>query len=268
MDGTTDEVKKSIVSIFNLNNWIIAVIIIFTFFLITKIIKSVLSTLAERYPERRIFLKNIIPVINIVLNIVTLLFLMFKILGFNMESFIAFGISAGVAIGFAIQDILSNSFAGLIILFTRPFNIGDKIEVSGHYGEVIDISILKIRIVTLDDSIVTIPSKNFLSSTVSNANGGELNCQVVTDIRFPSGTDISGLKETAYNAVYTSPYSYLKKPVVVLFADEYNYNHIMIMRIKSYVFDHRYEKRYSSDLYERVMLSFSNKSIAKTNENV
>lgn len=237
----------------NVNKIIIILIMLFTIYIVNKFIKKILTLFSEMYPEKRIFLKNMIPLVNILLNTLIIFFILFGVLGLKIERFIAFGISAGVAIGFAVQDILSNAFAGFVILFTRPFNVGDKVDVSGYYGEVIDITLLKIRIVTLDDSVVNIPSKNFLSSTVSNANAGELNCQIVTQLHIPANTDLKKIKEIILQAVYSSPYTYLKKPVAVIFKDEFKEMFLTKVIIRSYVFDHRFEGRYSSDIYERIM---------------
>ncbi|MCB0314052.1 MAG: mechanosensitive ion channel, partial [Calditrichaeota bacterium] len=52
------------------------------------------------------------------------------------------------AIGFAAQDILKNIFGGLMLLLDRPFQVGDKIEAGGHYGEVVQIGLRTVRIVT------------------------------------------------------------------------------------------------------------------------
>ncbi|MBN1798380.1 MAG: mechanosensitive ion channel [Spirochaetales bacterium] len=135
---------------------------------------------------------------------------------------------------------------------TRPFTIGDKIKVKDYYGEVVDINLLKVRIRTPDDSLVTVPCKTILEDTVSDANSGELNCQVVTEMYLPGNSDLLEIKRIAYEAVYSSPYSYLQKPVVILFQDVYTETALLKMKIKAYVADHRYEFVFSSDICERI----------------
>ena len=94
-----------------------------------------------------------------------------------------------MAIGFASQDILKNVFGGVIILIERPFNVGDKIEVTGQYGEVLEVGLRSTRIVTADDSIVVIPNGELMSKSISNSNSGEPNCQVVAEIYLPIDVD-------------------------------------------------------------------------------
>lgn len=238
---------------FTSNRVIMIVLVLLSAWFLSKAIQTFFNKLAERYPARRIMIKNFIPLVNIGLNLAGLALIFFWVLKIPANAFLTLGVSAGVAIGFAVKDLLANIFGGLVIIFTRPFNIGDKIEVDSFYGEVTDISLLKVKLVTPDDSIVIIPSKLFLEKSVSNANGGELNCQVVTEFIVPGTLSIEFIKEVVYEAVLSSPYSYLKKPVTVLCKDEFHsFVSVMKIKAKSYVFDHRYEAAYSSDIYQRV----------------
>jgi small-conductance mechanosensitive channel len=220
--------------------------------LLTRLVRFILNKLAERYATRRILIKNFIPIITLGINISTLLIIMFGILGIKSENLIALGISAGVAIGFAVQDLLANVFGGLFIIFTRPFTIGDKVELAGHYGEVVDINLMKIKIVTPGDSIINIPASEIIKATVSNANSGALDCQVITIINLPANCNLQKIKKVAREAVYSTPYVFLDKPVTILFRSIYTQIPLIEMKIKAYVYDHRHEFRFSSDIYERI----------------
>lgn len=234
------------------NRIVLILLVLGVSWLLTRVTRLFLNRMAELYSSRRILIKTFIPLMNIVVNITAVLVILFGILQISTDVLLTFGVSAGVAIGFAVQDILANIFGGLVIIFTRPFNIGDKISVGEYYGEVIDVSLSKVRIVTSDDSTINIPSKMFLQQTVSNANSGELNCQVVTEMFFDPDCDTGALKKIARDAVYSSPFLHPAKPVVINFSDYVNVNRFVKMKIKAYVFDHRYEFRFSSDLTERI----------------
>ena len=107
-----------------------------------------------------------------------------------IETLIAVTASAGIAVGFASQDILKNIFGGIMILLDRPFQAGDKIQVGSLYGEVLSIGLRTVRIVTPDDSIVSIPNGEIVNQSVSNANSGAFNCQVVAEFFLPPDIDI------------------------------------------------------------------------------
>ena len=98
------------------------------------ILLAIINFFAEKSTKHRITLKGLIPVVKIVGWLIIIFIIIKVILQPPLATFIAVSASIGVAIGFAAQDILKNIFGGIIILIERPFKVGDKIEVTGHYG--------------------------------------------------------------------------------------------------------------------------------------
>jgi small-conductance mechanosensitive channel len=227
----------------------------------SRLLRLYMNKMAEKIVKKRIIIKNLIPLSNLLLYLGASLFIVFGVLRVSSDLLLTLGVSAGVAIGFATQNLLANIFSGLVIIFTRPFNIGDKIEVGNYYGEVIDISLLRIQLQTPDDSTINIPSKLFLEQSLSNSNGGALDCQVVTEMYFPGNSDMDRIRQIAWEAVLCSPYTFLKKPVNILFKDEIKYYSVIKMKVKSYVYDHRYEFTYSSDLMQRIKKKIQNEKL-------
>ena len=75
----------------------------------------------------------------------------------------------GIAVGFALQDTLSNFFAGLHIVSDKPINIGDFIELEGNIsGYVEDIGWRSTRIKTLPNTLVIVPNSKIASTTITN----------------------------------------------------------------------------------------------------
>jgi small-conductance mechanosensitive channel len=237
---------------FSSNRIISILLVLAATIILSRLTKKYLNHLAETRSSRRILIKNFIPIINIVYYSTGLLTILFGILELPGDMLITFGVSAGVAIGFAIKDLLANVFGGLVIILTRAFNIGDKIQVGEHYGEVVSVSLLKVRIVTPDDSLINVPSKLFLETSISNANTGALDCQVLTELLLPGNIDIERVRTIAHEASYSSPWLYTPKPVAILFKDVYKETSLVQLRIRAYVHDHRYEFAFSSDVYVRI----------------
>ena len=71
-----------------------------------------------------------------------------------------------LAIGFAFRDIAQNFLAGILILVTQPFKIGDQIDIDGYEGTVEDIQTRATYIRTYDGRIVVVPNADFLTDTV------------------------------------------------------------------------------------------------------
>jgi small-conductance mechanosensitive channel len=74
----------------------------------------------------------------------------------------------GIAIGFGLQDIIKNFISGILILLQQPFEIGDRIEVSGFGGTVLNISVRATELKTWDGRIVIIPNGDIYASSVVN----------------------------------------------------------------------------------------------------
>jgi small-conductance mechanosensitive channel len=228
-----------------------AVLVLVGIFFLIKGVAYVLETLAERNAERRLLYKRLVPIFRVFLWGIGLYVVLRGIFDVDAQGLFAAAAAIGVAVGFAAQDLLKNIFGGLVILFDQSFQVGDKIEVGGTYGEVTSIGLRSTRIVTPDDNLVTVPNAQVADDQVSNANAGELNCQVATDLYLPGDVDESRAREIAYQAAVSSSYVYLEKPVVVLVNDEFDEGHLVHLTVKAYVMDTRYEALLRSDVTER-----------------
>ncbi|MEN2773701.1 mechanosensitive ion channel family protein [Acetivibrio clariflavus] len=91
-----------------------------------------------------------------------------SILGVETSSFVAVLASAGLAVGLALQGSLSNIAGGVLILTTKPFAVGDYIEVSGQSGTVQAIKIFQTEIVTPDNKVIFIPNGSLANSVIVN----------------------------------------------------------------------------------------------------
>jgi small conductance mechanosensitive channel len=75
---------------------------------------------------------------------------------------------AGVVIGFALQDTLSNFAAGAMILAYQPFDVGDIIEAGGVMGTVRKMSLVSTTILTLDNQTLIVPNKKVWGDVIRN----------------------------------------------------------------------------------------------------
>jgi small conductance mechanosensitive channel len=85
-----------------------------------------------------------------------------------LQSLATIAAAATLAIGFAMQDVLSNFVAGIFIFTDKPFRIGDWIEWDGHSGIVEDISLRVTRVRTFDNELLTVPNSNLTDGVIKN----------------------------------------------------------------------------------------------------
>lgn len=213
-----------------------------------------LELFAEKSSRLRISIKGLIPIIRILLW-VTFIIITIKIIYHPPKEMLVGALaSVAIAVGFATQDLLKNIFGGIMLLFERPFKVGDKIKIGENYGEVINIGLRATQIVTPDDSVVVIPNMELMNTPLSNSNSGELNCQVVAKIMLPYNAPTNKIRKIAIEAAQVSRYIYLKKPIIVLFSNEMHFNKSFLeMKIKAYVMDIRHEFQFKSDMTEIVI---------------
>ena len=135
-------------------------------FLISLIQKVLANMLSRRKVEISIqtFLKSMV---NILLNVLLIISVV-GALGVSTTSFAALLASAGVAIGMALSGNLQNFAGGLIILFFKPYKVGDWIEAQGTSGSVTAIQIMHTIVTTADNKVVYIPNGAMSSGVITN----------------------------------------------------------------------------------------------------
>jgi small-conductance mechanosensitive channel len=245
--------------------WSILFLIIGVLFI--KIVSKLLQVFAERSTKYRITIKSYIPVVKIVSWVVMVVIIIGGIFQPPAATILAFSASVGVAIGFASQDIIKNIFGGIMILFDRPFMVGDKIEIGGYYGEVVEIGLRYTRVTTPDDNLVSIPNSDVMNSSVSNANAGEPNCQVVAEIFLPIDVDTAKARTIGVQAATVSRYIYMNKPIVVIFVNEFKDRQSLIkMKIKAYVADIRDEFKFKSEMTEIALKKLLEEKMIQSSE--
>ena len=91
-------------------------------------------------------------------------------LGINTTSFLTIVGAAGLAIGLALKDSLSNFASGVMLIMFRPFKIGDLVTAGGQTGKVESIAIFNTIITTPDNQMVIVPNSSITSDVITNVN--------------------------------------------------------------------------------------------------
>ncbi len=227
-----------------------------------RFLRQTVSTLSQRFPNRRLLLQKVATFAQFLLYVGTGLAVI--LLSFELnESIIALiGGTVAVSVGFAIKDLVASFIAGIMIMIDRPFQVGDRIAFGGEYGDITAIGLRSVRLQTLGDNTVTIPNNKFLSDMTSNGNYGALDMQVAMDFFIAPDQNVRQARELAAECAVSSRYAFLDKPVVVLVNQVITENYLAVrLRVKAYVLDTRYEKLFETDVNMRVMDAFAEAGI-------
>ncbi|MBN1474479.1 MAG: mechanosensitive ion channel family protein [Syntrophaceae bacterium] len=140
--------------------------------------------------------------------------------GINLSSLtILFG-ALGIGIGFGLQNVINNFVSGLIILFERPIKVGDRIEVAGVAGDVIDISMRATTIVTNDNISIIVPNSQFISETVINWSHTDRNVRFNYPVGVSYKEDPQVVKKVLLEVALDNP-GVLKEPKPDVLFTEY-----------------------------------------------
>ena len=89
-------------------------------------------------------------------------------LGVNTTSFAAIIGAAGLAVGLALQGNIANFGAGVVLLFLRPFKVGDFVEAGGAVGIIDTIGIFNTTFKTGDNRVIIVPNSNIIGGNITN----------------------------------------------------------------------------------------------------
>ena len=158
-----------------------------------KFINKVVAGMLERRnvePTVQSFLKSFVNILLVTLLIITVV----GTLGVNTTSLAALLASAGLAVGMALSGNLQNLSCRLLLLFFKPFKVGDFIEAQGVSGIVKAIQTFHTVLTTTDNKELFIPNGPLSSGNVTNYTKNALR-RVDFTVSVEYGTDVQKVKE-------------------------------------------------------------------------
>lgn len=238
--------------LFNLQKIFALIVGLLVIALASKTLYRLANKVHDKFPSYRLLSLQVATILSFTIYILGTTTLVYVVVHPPKSLLLALGGSAAVAIGFALKDVVASLIAGLILLFDRPFQVGDRITFEDIYGEIVTIGLRAVRLVTLDDNLVTIPNSKFISEAVASGNAGSLDMMVCVDFVVRIDSNLRKARDLLHEVVVTSKYVYLKKPVTVVLTEKTQGHLIWVeIKVKSYVLDVRYEKDYQSDIVLR-----------------
>jgi small conductance mechanosensitive channel len=138
---------------------------------------GIISTRARNAMEKRNLDPSLVPFITSVLSIGIKILVILSaagMFGFEVTSFVAIFGALAFAIGLALQGNLSHLAAGILILFFKPFKVGQFIVTQGYSGTVKEIQMFNTILTTLDNRIIIIPNGAITSGPIENLTANDM----------------------------------------------------------------------------------------------
>lgn len=176
----------------------------------------------------RRFLKSVTSLVLKVLVLITVA----SMLGVATTSFIAVLGAAGLAIGLALRDSLSNFAGGVLMIVFKPYKVGDYVEMQGQGGTVQAIQILNTVLLTPDNKTVFIPNGPIINGNVTN-HTNEHKRRVEVNLGIGYGSDIDVARKTLL-AIVNADQRVLSEPAPDVVVAELGESAV-VLRVRAWV---------------------------------
>ena len=204
---------------FSLMGLFYAVLILFVTQLFARIFRYVLKEKLLDTNELEYGLKESIATIGTYLVWGFGILIALHAFGLNTASLtVALG-ALGIGLGFGLQNIFNNFISGIILLFERPIQVGDDVEINGVWATVKKINVRATIVQTVDNASLIIPNSEFISSQVTNWSFKDKRLRRRINVGVAYGSDIELVRKTLFEVLLKVP-NVLKSPKPdVLFTD-------------------------------------------------
>ncbi len=254
-EGAPDVTK--LVGFIRWSGLLVSVFVIAGTALLLKFIAGVVDQLSDRFAHRRLLLQKVWSFTRFFIYLIcgaVVVGLSFQI---NETVLALVGGTFAVAVGFAMRDLVAAMIAGVTIMLDRPFQVGDRVQYAGQYGDIVTIGLRSVRMNTLDDNMVTIPNNKILTDVTSCGNDGALDMQVGVSLYLSIDQDFELAERLLYETILTSRFAFLEKPIVIL-VEQVVLDDMVAIKLtgKGYVSDTQYEKPFASDVTKGALVAF------------
>lgn len=142
-----------------------------------------------------------------------------NVLGVSSTSMaVVFG-ALGVGLGFGLQNIFNNFVSGIILLFERPIQVGDTVEINGTWARVKKINVRATVVQTYDNASLIIPNSEFISSQVTNWTHKDARLRRTVTIGVAYGSDVETVRRVLLEIAAATPEVLAEPKPQVLFDD-------------------------------------------------
>jgi small-conductance mechanosensitive channel len=259
-----NEIKKFISSV-EIENVFVFILLLAVLVVVVKLNRILSRIVTKKFPKKRMYVFQWIPVFNFMIYFLGIVIGIYVIFEPSQEVFLWFVASTIVAFALAFKDILFSIIAGVVLLVDKPFQVGDRITFNNEYGEIVSIGLRSVKLLTLDESIVTIPNSRFINDTVSSSSAGQLNMMTTVDVYVAIDKDLNKIKTILEKIALKSSYLNIERKPFVVIKEVLGIGGVIsaMMTTKCILKDARKEKSFQTDFLISVNREFKNQHIKR-----
>lgn len=152
---------------------LLAVVIFIVAYFVSKLIHKAFNKVAQKYSMD-------VSLVSIIHRLITLLMLSFtvliilELLGINTASVLTVVGAAGLAVGLALKDTLSNIAAGIFLLTQHPYKTGDFVECAGMSGSILEIGLFTTKLRTPQGQDIFVPNNSIIGAPITNYSSNKV----------------------------------------------------------------------------------------------
>jgi len=249
------EVGENIQAIFDgiINTLLVFIVTVFLLKIIsgfalqwTKEWKFKTKTTAD---ERLIpFLQRILKAVIIILSVI----FVFNAWKINISPLLATAGIAGIAVGLAVKDSLSNILGGLQLVLDKTFKVGDKVQLeSGELGVIMDIGLRSTKLRTYDNEVIYIPNGYLANAKIKNFTHPDLSIRTNVNFGVEYGSETKKVQKVVLEAIKKIDTVIEEPEPVVLFLEMSDFSLDFIARawVKSYTEAYSTKLKMTEEIY-------------------
>jgi small-conductance mechanosensitive channel len=200
------------ITLFDLGFVVVALILLLVFTsLLQRLVAKRLMARSHLDPGTREALGSLVRYVTLVIGFMVIM----QAAGINLTAFGFLVGAVGVGVGFGLQNIISNFISGIVVMVERPVKPGDRVEVAGTEGSVLEIGARATTLLTNDNVAAIVPNQKLITETVKNWRHGDGTWQLRVALAIKSDSDPQAAR-AAMLAIAAANADVLQQPAPVV----------------------------------------------------
>jgi small conductance mechanosensitive channel len=217
-------------------------------FILYEIIRQLIPCLVLTESHDRFYTLPWIPILRLIIIAGALVFIIPLVITPTRDNVLALVGASALTVGFAMKDYINCLFAGILFLIERPYRVGDWIEIDGAYGEVKELGIRTVKLLTAEENAIVIPHSVLWNKKLSNSTNGQRDLLCVIEFFIGSALGEEAFRQILADIAASSSYVNPKRPIVVIM---FNKPFGLYYKVKAYPKDAREQFLFITDITVR-----------------